>query len=245
MATLNHYSTLRVSSTATQAEIKQAYRRLAKQFHPDSNHETTGHAKIASINLAYEVLGDPQKRHSYDRELQLGRWSTESEFATQPRRRNRQQRAAAAVEDLRQKRQHAGRSADEQLQHWLNQVFKPVNHSLCRILNPLPDRIDDLAADPFDDELMEDFEHYLQRCQDHLHQAQETFRSMPNPTNIAGAAAHLYYCLNQVGDGLEELKFFTLNYDDSHLHTGQELFRIASGLRREAQAAVREVVAFR
>ena len=243
MKNLNYYTTLRVSSTATQAEIKRAYRHLAKLFHPDSNRDSTNHEQIASINVAYEVLSDPQKRYTYDRQLQLEDWGANVGFASQSQQRSRQQRAAAAVQDLRQQQQQQqGRTADEHLQQWLNRVYKPVNRLLCRILNPLSDQIDDLAADPFDDDLMAGFQTYLERCHDHLHQAQAAFRSMPNPSNTAGAAAHLYYCLNQVGDGLEELKFFTLNYDDGHLHTGQELFRIASGLRREAQAAVREVV---
>lgn len=64
---------------------------------------------------------------------------------------------------------------------------------------------------------------------------------MPNPANLAGVAAHLYYCLNQVGDGLDELEFFTLNYDDHYLHTGQELFRIAEGLRWEAATAIQDL----
>ena len=61
---------------------------------------------------------------------------------------------------------------------------------------------------------------------------------MPNPSNLAGVAAHLYYCLDRVADGIEELEFFTLNYDDRCLHAGQEMFRIAAGLRYEAQAAI-------
>jgi molecular chaperone DnaJ len=61
---------------------------------------------------------------------------------------------------------------------------------------------------------------------------------MPNPSTVAGVAAHLYYCINQVGDGLDELERFTSSYNEYYLHTGQELFRIARGLRREAQAAM-------
>ena len=59
---------------------------------------------------------------------------------------------------------------------------------------------------------------------------------------IFGVAAHLYYCLNQVSDGIEDLELFTLNYDDYYLHTGQELFRIADKLRLEAQAAIKGII---
>ncbi|QYO63069.1 hypothetical protein [Leptolyngbya sp. 7M] len=119
--------------------------------------------------------------------------------------------------------------------------FQPVNRMLGQILSPLQDQIDELAADPFDDELLEEFLIYLEDCRDYLQRAQQSFRSMPNPSNVAGVAAHLYYCLNQVGDGIDELERFTTSYDEHYLHTGQELFRIAYGLRREAQAAMKDI----
>jgi len=238
MSTSDHYHTLKVSPQATQAEIKQAYRRLAKLFHPDSNRETANHETITKVNEAYEVLGDPENRRSYDRCREYG-----SEFETtgsRVGRTSRQQRAAAAQARYR-KQQQTGQQADEQLQQWLRQVYTPVSRLIQQILKPLKEQIDELSADPFDDGLMENFQDYLEDCREILDKAEKTFRSLPNPPSVAGVAAHLYYCLNQVSDGLEQLETFTLNYDDSYLHTGQELFRIAAGLRREAQAAVKEV----
>jgi molecular chaperone DnaJ len=223
MAQSNHYAILEISPQATQAQIKQAYRRLAKLFHPDSQNENADREQIVKINAAYEVLGDPQKRQSYDR--QLG--------ARSPN---------IAQKTYHKQRPHT-RDADEQIQQWLEQVYKPVNQLLCRILKPLQAQIDELAADPFDDELIEAFQDYLNNCRDFLNQAQIVFRSMPNPSQVAGVAAHLYYCLNQVGDGIDELEFFPLNYDEHYLHTGLEMFRIANGLRREAQFALKEKIA--
>jgi len=235
----DHYRTLNVTPAATQAEIKQAYRRLAKQFHPDSNRETTNHEKIARVNAAYEVLGDPDNRKSYDQQLQYLTQLEDAGFSAG--RGNRQQRTAAAQARHR-KQQQTAQTADEHLQQWLTQVYTPVNRLVLEILKPLKEQIDDLAADPFDDALMTEFQVYLEDCRDRLSRAETIFKSLPNPKTLAGVAAHLYYCLNQVDDGIEQLEFFTLNYDDSYLHTGQELFRIAAGLRREAQAAVKEVV---
>lgn len=60
----DHYSTLGVSKTATQDEIKSAYRKLAKQHHPDLGGDAD---KFKSINEAYDVLGDAAKRAEYDR----------------------------------------------------------------------------------------------------------------------------------------------------------------------------------
>lgn len=213
----NHYKTLNVNPTATQAEIKQAYRRLAKLLHPDSNSQTAGHEEIVRLNAAYEILGDPQQREFYDRQL-----SADSKQQVQ------------AAQNAR-RYQQTGREADVQVELWVNRVYKPVNRMLNSILKPLKKEIDQLAADPFDDELIENFQSYIEASREFLKKAQDFLRSMPNPSNLAGVAAHLYYCIHRVGDGIEELHSFTLNYDDRHLHTGQELFRIAAGLRREAQ----------
>ena len=227
----NHYDTLCIHSTASQAEIKLAYRRLVKLFHPDSNSETANHEQIIRINAAYEVLRDAQSRQSYDQ--QLGN-RLEPQFKPP---KTRQQRAAAAQNQYHRARK-TGRDADEQIEQWLYQVYQPVNRLICQILNSLEAQIEELAADPFDDELLDEFQAYLKTCRDYLKQATITFRSMPNPPSVAGAAAHLYYCLNQVGDGIEQLEFFPLNYDERYLHMGQELFRIAAGLHCEAQIGI-------
>lgn len=234
-----HYETLNLKPNASQDEIKQSYRRLAKLFHPDSNQTVQNHDRIAGINAAYEILSDPQRRRSYDRELSYGMHSP-SPFDEQDIRASRQQRTATAQRAYRQ-RHKTGRDSDEELQLWMMRVYQPVNRLLCQILKPLRDQIDDLAADPFDDELLEDFQFYLETCREKLQLAQSYFSSMPNPATVAGVAAHLYYCLSQVGDGIDELERFTYSYDDHYLHTGQELFRIAGGLRREAQAAIRDI----
>ncbi len=231
MSDSNHYKTLDVSPKATATEIKQAYRRLAKLFHPDSQCETADAEKIIQLNAAYEVLGDPNRRRSYDRQLRT--------HLPQPGQQNRQQRTARAQQHY-QRHRRTSQDADVQLCEWLQHVYRPVNRFISCILNPLNAQLDELAADPFDDELMTDFQAYLEDCYHYLNQAQLTFRSQPNPSAVAGAAASLYYCLNQLGDGIEELKLFTLNYDDHYLHTGQELFRIANRLRYEAQDAVKD-----
>ncbi|MDZ7965921.1 MAG: J domain-containing protein [Nostoc sp. DedSLP03] len=224
----NHYETLKVSPSASLAEIKQAYRRLVKLFHPDSNQETADREQIIRINAAYEVLGDNQNRRNYDQELQNDSQKLNSD---------RQQRTASAQQHY-QTRRKTGRDVDEQVEEWLRQVYQPVNRLLCTILYSLEEQMDQLAADPFDDELLDEFQEYLKTCRDDLKQAQTTFRSLPNPPSLARTAAHLYYSLDQVADGLDELGYFPLNYDERYLHTGHELFRIASRLHCEAQASV-------
>lgn len=62
----NYYDILGVSKTATDAEIKSAFRKLAKKYHPDINKEPGAEQKFKKIGEAYAVLSDPEKRKQYD-----------------------------------------------------------------------------------------------------------------------------------------------------------------------------------
>ncbi|MBX2079343.1 J domain-containing protein [Campylobacter peloridis] len=61
------YDTLGVAKNASADEIKKAYRRLARQYHPDINKEAGAEEKFKEINAAYEILNDEKKRAQYDR----------------------------------------------------------------------------------------------------------------------------------------------------------------------------------
>ena len=62
----NPYEVLGVAKTATAAEIKSAFRKLAKKYHPDQSKEPRAKERFAEIGTAYEILGDEKKRKAFD-----------------------------------------------------------------------------------------------------------------------------------------------------------------------------------
>ncbi len=80
MAGKDYYSILGVKRDASEKEIKQAYRKLARKYHPDVNPgDKSAEAKFKEINAAYEVLSDKEKRRKYD---QYGdKWQYADQFA--------------------------------------------------------------------------------------------------------------------------------------------------------------------
>ncbi|XFA74328.1 DnaJ domain-containing protein [Thermosynechococcaceae cyanobacterium Okahandja] len=207
----NHYRTLEVAVTASQADIKAAYRRLVKQYHPDYHpQDQQKHERMVAINAAYEVLGDVQCRQAYDAQHRLHHPA-----------------AASPV--------YRSQSADLELEQWLTLTYQPVSRIIQSVLRSHRRQIEALAADPFDDELMAQFLAYLGDCRRALSRARCTFYAQPNPAAAANVAAHLYYCLNQLMDGLDEFEQFSHSYDEHYLHTGQELFRIADRLFAECR----------
>src|ERR1700760_1052049 len=82
MAFVDYYKTLGVEKNATEDDIKKAYRKLARKFHPDLNpNNKDAHKTFQEINEANEVLSDPEKRKKYD---QYGEnWKHAEEFEKQ------------------------------------------------------------------------------------------------------------------------------------------------------------------
>ncbi|WP_313456550.1 DnaJ C-terminal domain-containing protein [Stenotrophomonas sp.] len=79
----DYYATLGVEPSAGDAEIKTAYRRLARKYHPDVSKEAGAEEKFKAVNEAYEALRDPQKRAAYD-QLKAQGYRPGEEFHTPP-----------------------------------------------------------------------------------------------------------------------------------------------------------------
>ncbi|AFY39450.1 heat shock protein DnaJ domain protein [[Leptolyngbya] sp. PCC 7376] len=219
----DHYRTLNISPRATQQEIKIAYRKLAKQFHPDVCETTAqqGKERIVEINQAYEVLGDEQHRRQYDHDRNAVMF-----------------RGIRSAQGVNVKPR---RSTEVDLEVWLKKIYRPLNRTINAVIDPLEEQIEDLSADPFDDELMQVFMDYLEESKESVEQAQKIFQSLPNPANVARIARDLYYCLNHLSDGLEQFEWFTLNYSEDYLYTGQEMFHRAYQFSRQVRQAIAEL----
>jgi molecular chaperone DnaJ len=66
----DYYEVLGVDRGADEAALKQAFRKLAQQYHPDVNSDDEAESRFKEINEAYQVLNNPEKRSAYDRSEQ-------------------------------------------------------------------------------------------------------------------------------------------------------------------------------
>jgi len=218
------YQVLGVSPTASAVEIKFAYRALVKRHHPDAGGDKK---TILLLNAAWKILGDPEARRTYDQKR--SKVNSVVQEAKERGIRN------AQASDAAHAAQGQSAAAENALLMWLKEVYIPIDRLLGQVINPLPSKLRDLSADPYDDYLMEAFCSYLKQSQNKVKKVDQIFRSVPTPITAQNFGLSLYHCLSQVQDGLNELERYTMGYVDNYLHDGREMFREAKKKRLRLQ----------
>lgn len=220
LAERNPYAVLGVSPVATAAEIKAAYRALVKKHHPDAGGDEV---KILALNAAYEVLGDVERRRQYDS------------------RHPRSASAGASWQPAQAAATPSPALSEQELHDWLQQVYAPIDRQLGQVINPFPAQLKALAADPYDDALMEAFCSFLEASQARLAKVETLYRSRTCPAGMEPFSLDLYHCLSLVKDALTDLERYTMGYVDSYLRDARELLRQAKARRSQLQADCRQL----
>jgi len=115
---IDYYQLLEIDKSATKADVKKAYRKLARKFHPDLNpNDKAAQAKFQQINEAHEVLSDPEKRKKYD---EFGKdWKHADQFEEA----RKQQSSAGGFGGGGQSRSYSGNFNDDTFSDFFEQMF--------------------------------------------------------------------------------------------------------------------------
>ena len=218
------YTELGLSSGATAAEIKIAYRQLVKRHHPDAGGDPE---RIVAINVAYGVLSQTQTRQAYD--------------ATQQARFQRRTIDRQRIQNEPSRPPSPSLNTTVEAYQWLRVVFDPANRQLAKIITPFPGKLRSLSANPYDDEIMAIFCSYISESQRRADFVQDVYQSCCAPPVLTDLSTDLYRCFRHVQEGLSQLNFYTKGYVDDYLWGGREVMRLARQLRHGLQQRRRQL----
>ncbi|MBY0356796.1 MAG: J domain-containing protein [Candidatus Obscuribacterales bacterium] len=218
-----YYQILGLETDVSAIEIKRAYRRLVKIEHPDLDHRNKSESErlsatesMLALNVAYETLMDKRRRAQYDLTIGL-----------------------AVASGLNKTYQFRKTSEDELREVYLAKIFHPSRLAVTKVLSAYKRQIRLLSQDPFDDELIAEFEAYVNQVEVALAKSSNALAKKTVPATLEAAVHMMRHCIAQAADGLEELRHFCQNYDYDHLAMADNLFRIASDLAKQALALTR------
>jgi molecular chaperone DnaJ len=211
----NYYEMLGLQPQVTPLEIKRAYRALVKNHHPDVEYHERDVSQrdqateyMMRINEAYETLIDQSKRAAYDSLL-------------------------SAVGHGRRTARFTDLDEAENREVYLRMIFHPARQSMLRVLKKYKRQLSDLSLDIYDDELVAEFEKYVDEVESTLRKASQSLSSRVVPSSLDGAVTMMRYSIAQAADGLDEMRRFCQNYDYDHLHMAANLFRESNDLSRQ------------
>ena len=220
----NFYKELGLEENASIVEIKSAYRLLAKKYHPDTG---GNNEKFLAIQIAWETLNDPQKKAIHDQTL------LDQNFTS----RNKKENWSLEFE----KKKNNSTFQDQDIKDWIKNIYEPSNRYITQAIKPLHSEIKKLSADPYDDELMNDFCSYIKDSRKKIEKASNLFKTKVVPNSISSIGLDLYHCFSQVQDALDELDRYTQGYVDDYLFDGKQMMKEAQRIQLNMKASKKNI----
>ena len=210
----NFYKQLGLKNNATRTEIKAAYRLLAKKYHPDTGGDNE---KFLALQNAWETLNDPQKKAIYDQSI-----INDESYSV-----NNNKHWSSELNN----KKNNSTNKDQDIKDWIKKIYNPINRFISQVTKPLNEEIKKLSADPYDDELMDEFNLYLIESRKKIEKASILFKSKAVPSSISSIGLDLYHCFSQVQDALDELDRYTQGYVDDYLFDGKQMMKEAKKIQ--------------
>ena len=210
----NFYEELGLEKNATKSEIKSSYRSLVKLHPPDAGGEKE---RFLAIQNAWETLNDPIKKEKYDKKI----FSSSTSFDS----------LNENWEEKFNSKKYNSSIKDNEVKTWIKEVYTPINRLIRQIIKPLNNEIKELSADPYDDQLMENFCSYISISQKKIEKVDKIYNKKLIPKSISALGLDLYHCFSQVKDALSELDRYTQGYVDDYLFDGKEMIKEAKRIQ--------------
>ena len=208
------YAELGLKKNATQEEIKSSYRRLVKKHHPDAGGEKD---RFLAIQIAWETLNDPYKKEKYDKTLFSINQSSNLNYDNWEKNVNTKKNNSTIK--------------DKEVKNWIQNIYNPTNRYISQIIKPLNQELKELSADPYDEELMDNFCSYISISKKKIEKVDQLFKTISVPNSISHLGLDLYHCFSQVKDALSELDRYTKGYVDDYLFDGKEMMKEAKRIQ--------------
>ena len=210
----NFYEELGLEKNASKNQIKSSYRSLVKQHHPDAGGEKE---RFIAIQNAWETLNDPIKKEKYDRKISSASNSIDS--------------LNQNWEEKFNTKKYDSSIKDKEVEIWIKEIYTPINRLISQIIKPLNNEIKELSADPYDEQLMENFCSYISISQKKIEKVDSIYYQKLVPSSISALGLDLYHCFSQVKDALLELDRYTQGYVDDYLFDGKEMIKEAKRIQ--------------
>jgi len=215
----NFYEELGIKKNATKIEIKSSYRSLVKKHHPDAGGEKE---RFLAIQNAWETLNDPIKKEKYDRKM----FSSNTSFDSLNQNWEKNFNAKKYNSSIK----------DKEVEIWIKDIYTPINRLISQIIKPLNNEIKELSADPYDEQLMENFSNYISFSQKKIEKVEKIYNKKLVPNSVSALGLDLYHCFSQVKDALSELDRYTQGYVDDYLFDGKEMIKEAKRIQSKMSA---------